>query len=87
MTLKPNTAYVYEKVDGILYAKEFGSTTRFEIGRDEERTRRDQMDIELWTEILSESLTNEALRQELERVKIFYILSKKESKSIFHHPV
>ena len=75
MTLKPNTAYVYEKVDGILYAKEFGSTTRFEIGRDEERTRRDQMDIELWTEILSESLTNEALRQELERVKIFYILS------------
>lgn len=87
MTLKPNTAYVYEKVDGILYAKEFGSTTRFEIGRDDERTRRDQMDVELWNEILYASLTDEALQQELERVKIFYLLSKKEKNSIFHHPV
>jgi hypothetical protein len=39
--LKPGATYIYEKADGITYAREFGALTqcyKFEIGRDYPRT-------------------------------------------------
>ncbi len=75
-TLKPGAKYIYEKADGITYAREFGAphTERFEIGRDYERYLKDEL--RLWEEIVRAGRTNEALQQALERAKIVYHLSK-----------
>jgi hypothetical protein len=74
--LKPGAKYIYEKADGITYAREFGAphNDRFEIGRDYERFLKDEL--RLWEEIVREGRTNEALQNALDRVKILYHLSK-----------
>lgn len=86
--LKPNVDYIYETVNGIIYAREFGSLDKFEIGRTHERTTQDLLDLELWKEIFYAARENPALQQELDRVKMFYLLMKQqESTSTPHHPV
>jgi hypothetical protein len=74
--LKPNAKYIYEKTNGITYAREFGAphNTRFEIGRDYERVLTDEL--KLWEDIVREGRTNQALQDALDRVKILYHLSK-----------
>ena len=74
--LKPGATYIYEKADGITYAREFGAphSDRFEIGRDYERFLKDEL--QLWEEIVREGRTNQALQDALDRVKIVYHLSK-----------
>jgi predicted translin family RNA/ssDNA-binding protein len=75
-TLKPGATYIYEKADGITYAREFGAphNERFEIGRDYERFLKDEL--RLWEDIVRAGRTNTALQEALERVKILYHLSK-----------
>lgn len=74
--LKPGTQYIYEKADGITYAREVGAPfhTRFEIGRDYDRRWRDE--INLWEDIVKCSKENFQLKEALERVKVIYYLSK-----------
>ena len=78
--LKPGATYIYEKADGITYAREFGAphSDRFEIGRDYERFLKDEL--QLWEEIVREGRTNQALQDALDRVKIVYHLSKDHGK-------
>ena len=75
-TLTPGTTYIYEKADGITYAREFGAphNDRFEIGRDYQRFLKDEL--VLWEEIVRAGRTNQALQQALDRAKIVYHLSK-----------
>jgi len=75
-SLTPGAKYIYEKADGITYAREFGAphNDRFEIGRDYERFLKDEL--QLWEEIVREGRTNKTLQSALERVKIVYHLSK-----------
>ncbi len=85
---KANTTYVYETVDGVVYAREFNKLDRMEIGRTPERVEKDHLNLELWHEIIEKSRTCPALQQELDRVKMFYLLmQQQESTSIPHHPV
>jgi len=79
-SLKPGAKYIYEKEDGITYAREFGAphNERFEIGRDYERFLKDEL--RLWEDIVREGRTNEALQAALDRVKILYHLSKDHGK-------
>ncbi len=79
-TLKPGAKYIYEKADGITYAREFGAPhhERFEIGRDYARFIKDEL--QLWEEIVRAGRTNQALREALERAKIVYHLSKNNGK-------
>jgi hypothetical protein len=74
--LKPNATYIYEKTNGITYAREFGAphSARFEIGRDYERFLKDELT--LWEDIVREGRTNQALQDALDRVKLVYHLSK-----------
>jgi len=78
-TLKPGAKYIYEKADGITYAREFGAphNDRFEIGRDYERYLKDEL--RLWEDIVRAGRTNQSLREALERAKIVYHLSKKDN--------
>jgi hypothetical protein len=88
-TLKPGATYVYEKAEGITYAREFGAdpSTRKEIGWDYDPRTSDGrpltdhlMDDKLWGEIRRASRTNTVLHEALERAKIIYHLSKDHGK-------
>lgn len=75
-SLKPGAKYIYEKADGITYAREFGAphNERLEIGRDYERFLKDEL--RLWEDIVRAGRTNENLQSALERAKLIYHLSK-----------
>lgn len=75
-TLKPGASYFYEKVNGVIYARETGTTDRFEIGRDYSSDDLEEMDT--WNKILEESRKNPILRKEVDRVKVIYYMSKKD---------
>lgn len=80
-SLKPDATYIYERADGIVYAREFGSNDRIVIGWDAET----QHDLEerkeelLWKDIRKAALGNEELQTALDRVKILYHLSRKDN--------
>jgi hypothetical protein len=76
-TLKPGASYIYERADGVTYAREVGAPfhTRFEIGRDYDRILKDEQN--LWRDIVEESRKNLQLLEAMERVKVLYYLSKK----------
>lgn len=77
-TLKPGASYIYEREDGVTYAREVGAPfhTRFEIGRDYDRTLKDEQN--LWRDIVEESRKNLQLLEAMERVKVLYYLSKRD---------
>ena len=84
-SLKPGATYIYEKADGITYAREFGAdpSTRQEIGWDYDSRTNDGrplhdhiMDSKMWGEIRRMAPTNPALQKALDRVIMIYRLSK-----------
>ena len=82
-TLKPGATYIYERADGVVYAREFGSSERKEIGWNYDSRTSDGrplhehiMDDKLWGEIRREAKTNPALQSALDRVIMIYKLSK-----------
>lgn len=86
--LKPGATYVYEKADGVTYAREIGAHPgdRFAIGWDynlkekNERTKR----IELWDKIFYDARTNPSLQEAIERVIVIYELQKREDPPGWH---
>jgi hypothetical protein len=83
-TLKPGATYVYERADGIIYAREQGADPRerfvvgYESGKDYDPVRTEIKENQLWHEIRSAAKTNPVLQEELDRVKVIYELSKHE---------
>lgn len=88
--LEPGATYIYERADGITYARKLGDDpgSRFAVGwdsrvqQDLDRFRKDV----LWTNILQEAEHNPALQDALDRAKLIYELSKQDN-PLFHHPV
>ena len=78
--LKPGATYIYEKADGVTYAREFGEVERFPIGWDYgTQLKLDEMaQAKLWDDIKRVAKTNPALQEAIDRVKIIYNLSKKD---------
>ena len=72
--LKPGATYIYEKADGVTYAREFGASDRFEIGRDLKRKDLDEHNE--WIKIRVAGKENPALQAAIDRVIIIYHLSK-----------
>jgi hypothetical protein len=86
--LKPGATYVYEKTDGVTYARELGAHPgdRFAIGWDydlKERDARTQR-IELWDRIHYAAKTNAALQDAIERVILVYELQKEDDPPRWH---
>jgi hypothetical protein len=90
-SLKPGATYIYERADGIVYAREMGAEpqTRFvigyELGKDYDSLTPDGRPMKdhwaqhhVWPEIHRAARTNPALQEALERVRIIYELSKDE---------
>lgn len=82
--LKPGATYIYEKADGVTYAREFGADpdSRFPIGWDYPTSKSagqaELDDHNLWIEIRIAAKKNPALQAAVDRVKILYHLSKKD---------
>ena len=82
-TLTPGATYIYEHTDGVVYAREQGTSTRFEVGRDYDPRTPDGrplhdhlMDSKMWGEIRREAKTNPTLQSALDRAIMIYRLSK-----------
>jgi hypothetical protein len=75
-TLKPNTEYIYERADGVTYAREFGSTERVAIGWEYKAIADNYWNSRLWADVLKEAETNTALQTALDRAIMIYRLSK-----------
>ena len=93
--LDPDATYVYERANGVVYARKAGETERIEIGYDykpDPRTsdgrplHEHMMEDKLWGEIRQAARTNPALQDALERAIVIYELSKQPN-PLFHHPV
>lgn len=84
-SLKPGATYVYERADGVTYAREFGSdpSTRQAIGWDYDSKMKSSGQIELddhneWIKIRLAGKGNPALQKAIDRVKILYKLSQEK---------
>jgi hypothetical protein len=82
-TLKPGATYIYERADGVTYAREFGKTDRHPVGWEFDPRTSDGrplhdhlMDSKLWGEIRRAAPTNPALQKALDRAIMIYRLSK-----------
>lgn len=74
-TLTPGATYVYEKADGVIYAREFGKSERTVIGYDIDASP-ERKHLTLWNDIFIEAEKNPALQKALENVIMLYRLSK-----------
>jgi hypothetical protein len=80
--LKPGATYIYERADGVTYAREFGEVERFPIGWDagaKEKLEELQY-ASVWSDIKRTAKSNPTLQEALDRVKILYELSKNDAK-------
>lgn len=86
--LKPGATYIYERADGRVYAREFGSSERVLIGEEYalDVSRRRTEIANDWVPIIEAAEQNPALQDALDRAKLIYVLSQKDE-PLFHHPV
>ena len=73
--LKPGATLIYERANGVITAREFGSTEKRVVGYDVGSSP-EQIHLSEWNEILRASENNSTLREAVERVKIIYNLSR-----------
>jgi hypothetical protein len=77
--LTPGATLIYESCEGVIYAREEGSTERQVVGMTLEAQQRREgiLENELWYKIRQEAKTNPTLHDTLERAKMIYYLSRK----------
>jgi len=86
--LTPGATYIYERANGVTYAREMGAPAneRVAIGWDYEF--RKQLKLEEWSKILDAAEQNPALQEAVDRVKILYELSRDPNREPpMWHPV
>jgi hypothetical protein len=74
-SLKPGATLIYERANGVIYAREFGSTERSVVGYDTNGSP-DRIHLSEWNDILRAAETNPALQEALDRAIIIYKLSQ-----------
>ena len=90
--MEPGVSYVYEKADGVTYARKVGDPpdARFEIGRDynSEKLHKELMDAKMWGQIHRAAESNPALQEAVDRAIVLYELSKTDGdEPLMWHPV
>jgi len=87
--LTPGVGRIYERVDGVVYQREFGTNKRSVVGYDYDVGKKleEAKEQRLWADIHEAAKTNPSLQKALEQCKIIYHLSKTEQQTIPHHPV
>lgn len=82
-TLKPGATLIYERANGMIYARESGQSERVVVGYDFDSRTPDGrplhdhiMESKLWGNIHRAAKTNPVLQDALDRVIIIYNLTK-----------
>ena len=80
-SLTPGATYVYEKSNGITYAREIGSVQRKIIGIDEDVSKilSSMKEDILWQDIRKASENHPALKKALDKAILIYHLSKEDN--------
>ena len=73
--LIPGVTYIYEKADGVIYAREYGKTEKHVVGYDIDASPERKL-LTMWNDILAESEKNPALQKALDNAIMIYRLSK-----------
>jgi hypothetical protein len=85
-TLKPGATYIYERHDGIVYAREFGAphedrfVVGYESGKDYDPYNQRQDRWSRWQDVLRAADSNKELADLLDRALVLYNLSKKDER-------
>lgn len=77
-TLTPGATLIYERANGVITAREFGSSEKRVVGYNVASSP-EQVHLSEWNEILRASETNPALQEAIDHVKIIYNLIKESS--------
>lgn len=79
-TLKPDATYIYERSDGIIYAREFGKTERhvvgYESGSDHDLYKSNSRMLTKLNEVVRMCETDPAMRKLLDQLFVLYNLKK-----------
>jgi hypothetical protein len=86
--LKPGATYIYERANGVTYAREINAHPgdRIAIGWDYDIIEKDKQitRIKLWEQIHRAASTNPALQDAIDRVIVLYELQKGEEPPQWH---
>ena len=91
-SLKPGATYIYERSEGIVYAREFGAdpSTRivvgYESGSDYDPTGANKRMLSELNEVVRMCETDPEMKELLDKLLVVYNLKKKDS-PIAYHPV
>ncbi len=79
-TLTPGATYIYERADGIVYAREFGKTERqvvgYESGKDYDLNGANKRMLSELNEVVRMCETDPAMREMLDQLFVMYNLKK-----------
>lgn len=79
-TLTPGATYIYERSDGIIYAREFGKTERqvvgYESGSDHDLYKSDNRMLTKLNEVVQMCESDPAMRELLDQLFVLYNLKK-----------
>jgi len=73
-TLTPGATYIYERADGIIYAREFGKTERHVVGYESGKDYK-PLFTEL-NEVIKMAETDPAIKELLDKMLVLYNLKK-----------
>ena len=90
-SLKPGATYIYERADGVTYAREMlaDPSTRFPIGWDYDPNKTQSVstvfgvpvsEVAIYVEMMAAAKDNPALQEALDRAKLIHHLSKENGK-------
>lgn len=91
-SLKPGATYIYERAEGIVYAREFGAdpSTRivvgYESGKEYDLTGPTKRMMSELNEVIRMCETDPEMKELLDKLFVVYNLKKKES-PVAYHPV
>jgi hypothetical protein len=79
-TLTPGVTYIYERADGIIYAREFGKTERqvvgYESGKDYDLSGSNKRMLSELNEAVRMAETDPVMRELLDQLLVLYNLKK-----------
>lgn len=79
-TLTPGATYIYERSDGIIYAREFGKTERhvvgYESGSDHDLYKSNSRVLSKLNEVVEMCESDPAMRELLDQLFVLYNLKK-----------
>lgn len=89
-SLKPGATYIYERSEGIIYAREFGKTERqvvgYESGKEYDLTGANKRMMSELNDVVRMCETDPEMKELLDKLLVVYNLKKKDS-PVAYHPV